>query len=231
MILSFRRTNAVIYKAFKDMFKNQALLIIVFMFPILALLFKMSFPYDEAIEPITSFCTMNIAMIPILGMSSIIAEEKEKGTLRVLITSNVKPLEYLFGISICIFITVIISSSLFLVIIPYEIYDVFKYLLYSSLGTICSILVGATIGLITANQVKVGAISAPIAMIIGMLPVFAGTNEFVKSISKFLYSNILSKLIIDNNIKIEPRDILTMSINIIIIFIIFYVIYKKKKLD
>ena len=194
-------------------------------------LFKISFTYDEYIEAIASFCTMNVVMIPILGMSSIIAEEKEKGTLRSLIVFNVKPVEYLLGVSITIFFAIMVSSIFFIIIIPSEIVNVKKYLLFCAAGAVVSVLIGAIIGLITENQIKVGAIAAPIAMVLGMLPVFAEANKWLKGFTSLLYSDILSKLISQNSSFVTLKEILILLSNILIVFLLFYLIYRNKGLE
>lgn len=58
---------------------------------------------SELASVLPTFITMHIVMIPIINMANIIAEEKEKNTLRVLIMSNVKPMEYLIGIGLSVF--------------------------------------------------------------------------------------------------------------------------------
>lgn len=174
---------------------------------------------------------MNVVMIPILGMSSIIAEEKEKGTLRSLIVFNVKPVEYLLGVSITIFFAIMVSSIFFIIIIPSEIVNVKKYLLFCAAGAVVSVLIGAIIGLITENQIKVGAIAAPIAMVLGMLPVFAEANKWLKGFTSLLYSDILSKLISQNSSFVTLKEILILLSNILIVFLLFYLIYRNKGLE
>lgn len=92
---------AIFIKQIKDSLKNRLVLVVFFMFPILALVFKEIVSEVELDFILPSFMTMNTVMVPIIFMSSIVSEEKEKKTLRMLIMSNVKAWEYLIGVGFC----------------------------------------------------------------------------------------------------------------------------------
>lgn len=226
----YRKIFAIIYKSVKDLFKNRVLFIINFMFPTMAVLFKICFSEEKANEPILSFCTMNAVMIPILIISSIIAEEREKGTLRALISMNVKPIEYLFGVSCVIFGTAYISSLCFVFVIPIKNEEILTYALQIALSIITSTIIGATIGLCAKNQVKVGATAAPISMLIGMLPVFAEVNPLLKEISGVFYSGILTDYLLDISVENIVLNYLFYMVNIVIALIIFYWLYRRRGL-
>ena len=111
---------AIFIKQIKDSLKNRLVLVVFFMFPILALVFKEIVSEVELDFILPSFITMNTVMVPIIFMSSIVSEEKEKKTLRMLIMSNVKAWEYLIGVGFCVFLLALISNCFFLFIIPFN---------------------------------------------------------------------------------------------------------------
>ena len=96
----------MIRKQMKDTFKNKAVLIQLILLPVV------SFILERVIRPegvpelmyTKMFAAMYMAMAPLTAMSAIIAEEKEKNTLRVLMMSNVKPGQYLTGIGAYVWI-------------------------------------------------------------------------------------------------------------------------------
>ena len=88
---------AIFKKQLKDTLKNKTVLIQFVMFPVLTLIMNNAIKMQEMPENffVNLFATMYIGMAPLTSIASIISEEKEKNTLRVLIMSNVKPYEYL----------------------------------------------------------------------------------------------------------------------------------------
>ena len=90
---------AILKKQMKDTFKNKEILIQFILFPVIAIIMENAINIEGMPERffVTLFATMYIGMAPLTSMAAIIAEEKEKNTLRVLMLSNVKPAEYLMG--------------------------------------------------------------------------------------------------------------------------------------
>jgi ABC-2 type transport system permease protein len=187
-------------------------------------------PGTETRVALPMFTNMNIIMVPIILMSTIIAEEKEKGTLRVLIMSNVQPMEYLIGIGFFVFIIAVISTALFLITNNIETTYIFLFLATSLSGIICSILIGAIIGLITKNQMSTGPLSGIIAMVLGMVPMFANMNNSIRNYSKYLYSQSVFDILFRIKDEFTLEKFTVIGVNALIFLIIFYFIYKRKKL-
>ena len=91
---------AIIRKQLKDTFRNKPTLVQFVMFPAIAAILTLSAGEFELPKRyfVNLFSVMYVCMAPILILSAIISEEKEKGSLRMLMMSNVKPMEYLLGI-------------------------------------------------------------------------------------------------------------------------------------
>lgn len=131
---------AIFIKQIKDSLKNRLVLVVFFMFPILALVFKEIVSEVELDFILPSFITMNTVMVPIIFMSSIVSEEKEKKTLRMLIMSNVKAWEYLIGVGFCVFLLALISNCFFLFIIPFNAKEIVTFIVSSIIGIILSLV-------------------------------------------------------------------------------------------
>ena len=95
-------TGVIIKKQIKDTLKNKTVLIQFVMFPVLTLIFENAIDIPDMPELFFTklFSVMYMGMAPLVAVASIIAEEKEKNTLRVLTMANVKAWEYLAGIGI-----------------------------------------------------------------------------------------------------------------------------------
>ena len=95
-----------IRKQLKDTFRNKPTLVQFVMFPAIAAILTLSAGEFELPKRyfVNLFSVMYVCMAPILILSAIISEEKEKGSLRMLMMSNVKPMEYLLGIGAYVFV-------------------------------------------------------------------------------------------------------------------------------
>ena len=110
-----RKTIAVFKKQLKDTWRNKSVLLQFVLLPILALVMGYLMPEDAMPKQSIAamFTTMYVGMIPLSGMCSIIAEEREKGTLRSLRMANVSSGEYLFGISTCLLLESLFGVAVF----------------------------------------------------------------------------------------------------------------------
>lgn len=232
--MKFYHITAIFKKTLKDMIRNKRQLLFFLMFPAMTYLFYYSISEGHEMFPIVFlpinilFCSMNI-------MASVISEEKEKGTLRSLIFANIKPLEYFVGNAIFVLLATIISSSLFLPLINISEIEYLYFYLFVSLSSICSMVLGATIGITAKNQMTANGICAPITIILGMLPTFGELNKSFKNLSQILYTtrfaNTVSEITNNLSVTINFEIVITYIINFIVCLVIFALVYKKKKLD
>ena len=94
-----RNIIAIFQKQVKETFKNKTILIQFIMFPLMAIIMENTVKIEGMPDNffVNLFSSMYIGMAPLTSMASIISEEKEKNTLRVLMMSQVKPMQYLIG--------------------------------------------------------------------------------------------------------------------------------------
>lgn len=226
--------TAIFKKTLRDMIRNKRQLLFFLMFPAMTYLFYATMKDGREMFPIAFlpinvlFCSMNI-------MASIIAEEKEKGTLRSLIFANIKPLEYFIGNGLFVLLASLISCSLFIPLINISGINYLYFYVSIILSSLCSMVLGATIGISVKNQMAANGMCAPITIVIGMLPTFGAMNESMQNITKLLYStrfaDTIAEIITQTAVTIDYKIILTYIINFIICITIFSIVYRKKKLD
>ena len=221
---------AVFRKQVKDSFKNRLILVVFFMFPVLAMVFKEIVSKEELDFMLPSFMTMNTVMIPIIFMSSIIAEEKEKKTLRMLIMSNVRSWEYLLGVVICVFLQALLSTCVFLAIIPNSMEEAMDFIVVSTIGIICSLLIGAILAIIAKNQMSVGPVTAPVSMLIGLLPMFSAMNDKLEHAAKALYSYYVRESFVSHSLEIDESSWAVIGLNFVVLLFLFIILYKYKGL-
>lgn len=229
--ISVNNINSVFCKQVKDILKNTQVLVLFAVYPVIAYVMSTSMR-TEGIFFASIFGTMHAVFTPLMATASIIAEEKEKNTLRVLILANVKPLEYLLSIGSFVFILTNISSFLFAWLAGFCGTEYICFVLVMMLGSICSMILGAALGVSSRNQMSATAAAMPLAMVFSFLPMLASFNETIKSVSRFTFSQQISNLLKSpavNTFTAEPFIII--GGNLLIIALLFLFVFRKKGLD
>lgn len=226
----YNHISAIFIKQIKDSLKNPLTIVVFFMFPILSYIFKGLVSDEEFAYLLPSFMTMNTVMLPIIFMSSIVSEEKEKQSLRMLIMSNVKAWEYMVGIGICVFAEAMLSTCLFLLLVPLTIQGFIVCIVAAVIGICCSMLIGAILAVFSKNQMSVGPLCAPISMILGLLPMFSAMNDTIEHIAKIFYSYYVRKMFVSLHFEFPTYAWAIIGTNIIVLFSCFAIFYKHKGL-
>ena len=172
-----RNSIIIIKKQLKDTLKNKTVLIQFILFPFLTLVMEHAIKVEGMPELYFTklFSIMYIGMAPITAVASIISEEKEKNTLRVLTMANVKPWEYLMGVGIYVWIICMIGAGVIATGLRKD--DIPFYLLVMAAGFAISILAGACIGIISKNQMSATSLVMPTMMIFAFCPMLAMFNK------------------------------------------------------
>lgn len=204
------------------------------LFPVLAIvIIKSIYNASDTSKAIASlFAVMFIGMVPLNSIASIIAEEKEKNTLRVLMMSNVKPVEYLLGIGGNLFILCILDSVIFGILGRFEGIDLLKFVIILVLGTLTSILLGISIGIFSSNQMSLIGTTVPIGIIFAYLPMLSQINNHLKGVSQILYTQQLYNLLGNlNAVNFTLDKFAIIAANMLVFFGIFIFAFKKRSLS
>ena len=132
---------AIIRKQWKDTIKNKSILIQFLMFPIICIVLTSSVSSVEipGIYFVILFATMYVGMAPIIIMASIMSEEKEQGSLRMMIMSNVKPVEYMIGVGTLVFLCCLIGTLIMGITGGYQGMELLSFMGICSLGLLISL--------------------------------------------------------------------------------------------
>jgi len=138
----------------------------------------------------------NIAIGGISMSSSPIAEEKEKHTLRVLMTSSVKGGEYFIGSMIPLLVILVVTNILLIPAsgVSFEDIALPTYLVITTMATLISILIGYTIGTHAKNQAQASLISTPILITLTSIPVLKMFNEDLAAVLNYTYGGVIANL-------------------------------------
>lgn len=189
--------------------------------------------------PALSFGLLFLAvMIGMYVPSMIIAEEKEKKTLQVLLLSPAKPVEIFIGKGMLTFISIIIFAFLLMALDGNTWGKAPIILLALILVSIPCIFVGMMVGIFAQNQMATGAIGFPVYMLFLMLPlltVMNGQGLLVKIASIFPtyhFTKILWKLYTtEYTFANLYGNFIAILASTIVVFVLLYFIYRKKGLE
>lgn len=170
MIFSFKRVNAIFIKDWKDLQRNSYILFTL----AIPLVFAAMLGRMNAATDVLSTYPINLALI-IAGafiQAAMVAEEKEKNTLRGLLLSPASTLEILIGksaLSGLMTILVIIGSIIFS---GYTVPSLPLFSLSTLLGLVFYLATGTILGLLSRTVMETSIIGMPVLIIFGMSSMF-----------------------------------------------------------
>ncbi len=224
---SFRIIQAVMRKERDDLFHNKRMLLIAFLFPIMYGLLSgiggSGFAIDGA-----SFILMHTILVPVLMIASIVAEEKERNTLKMLMLANVNVFQYFIGIIMMVFTFVLAGFIIFDTLGAMDTMGDGYEILFLLCSVMCSFLIGGIIGAFVENQVSVGPITVPIVLVIFFIPVASMFEPKISKVGDWLYSGVLLHILQGD--KAELQSWIALGINFIIIGVIFICIFNRSRI-
>ena len=228
-----REATAIFRKQILDTRKNRTVLIQFILFPIMTIVMTNAVKMDDIPEffYLKLFSIMYMAMAPITSMSAIIAEEKEKGTLRALMMSNVSPASYLAGVGFYDFLACLIGTVVMSNFCGLEGRAWYAYLLVISSGLVISTILGAAIGVMAKDQMSATSLSVPVMCLFTFLPMLAQFNDTIGKVAKYFYTEQLYRALSDiNNVKIGTEGLVIVLANALLILGFFVMAFRKEGL-
>ncbi len=235
MTFSWKRVNAILLKDYKDFSRNMAVSVVIFLPPIMAAIYgRMGV---NSIESHYMVFNMAFAMVATFVQSCLIAEEKEKNTLRGLMLSPASTAEILSGKSLLSFlltIFVILLSALFSEYSPQNIGIVTVAIVLSSLFYIG---LGTLLGLYAKSVMEASVLVLPIMIIFSFGTFITALAEKypVLKVAEYLPNVQLLEVAIKVEANAGFADILLnlgiITIWIIIISALTVMVYRKRMMD
>lgn len=228
-----RNIKAIFWKQIKDTFKNKSILIQFIMFPLMVCIMENAVVMEDMPEHffVKMFAAMYVGMAPLIVMASLISEEKENGTLKVLLMSDVKPSEYLLGIGSYVWLACMAGSVVFAAVGEYRGKTLFAFFLIMAAGILASLLIGASIGTWSRNQMMATSMGVPAMLVFSFLPMLSMFNETIQKAAKVVYSQQINILI--NHLggemteAVQAENVLIILLNMAAAFICFLFAYRK----
>jgi ABC-2 type transport system permease protein len=229
-----KNISVIFLKQLKDTLKNKAILIQFVMFPLMAVIMENTVKFEDMPEKffVKLFSVMFVGMAPLTCISAIISEEKEKNTLRTLMMSNVKPLEYLCGIGGYVWLMCMAGTAVFAVCGGFTGVSLVKFVAVMAAGVILSELIGGVIGIFSKNQMSATSVTIPVMMIFSFLPMLSMFNDKIEKVANLTYTQHISVLINGlGTASIEAENLLIPAINLLIAVVLFVAAFKKRGME
>ena len=187
-------TVVIIKKQIRDTLKNKTILIQFILFPLMTVIMENAIKIDGMQEYFFTrlFAVMYIGMAPFVATSSVISEEKEKNTLRVLMMADVKPWQYLAGTAVYVWTICMIGAAVMAAGLPSS--DRGFFLLVMGIGSVISIIAGACIGVASKNQMMATSLTMPFMLVFSFAPMLSMFNESIKKYSAVVFTQQLRLL-------------------------------------
>ena len=175
---------------------------------------------------------MNVSMMGFYCTAASLAEEKEKNTLRTLMTSSVNGLEFFLGslIPIVLMTEVVNVLCVFIVHMTMNPMQWAAYLAVTTTASVIASVGGMLLGIFAKNQVSASTLTTPVVLVFMMIPMFTGFSETLQKISMFFFTGIAFDAIanISNGLPaVDVKGIAVLAAEFILSVILFLVLYRR----
>lgn len=230
--MKMNRVMAIAEKDFKEFMRNMMLLTMPILPIVMSLIFsKTPLQGEEGKSLAILMIAICLGAVLTGTMMTMIAEEKEKNTLRGLVNSPASMLDILIGKSLVVSLFTIITIFISLIIIDVSVLTNGKMIIGFILLFLFFLFIGIAIGLAVKNVSETSVYYLPVLFLFAMAPTFSNMgfdkdNFFVKlnSYSPTAQYNLLAQ---NNDIK----HIIIIGIWTLISFIITAFLFKKNSID
>ncbi len=177
--------------------------------------------------------SMNICMDGFLMVGTAIAEEKEKHTLRVLMTSSITGVQYFIGSILFPFALTVGVNFVVLAVSGVSIgqASIVAFLLLSAAASLISCVIGMVVGICAKNQMNANLIAYPLMLVFMMVPMFGNFSERLHKLSGFLFTGVLTEMAYGfangEPYMAKPLDIAVLVGELVISILVFLILYKR----
>lgn len=240
MTLSFKRIGAILIKEAHD-FKTNINILIMYLIPIL-----LAYIYDNFIPGMPRGFALSFGilfLVVMVGMyvpSMMIAEEKEKKTLEVLLLSPANSVEVFIGKGLLTFISIIVSFIILIAMFGGVDPDQMAVILVGGILTaVFCIQVGIIVGLLSKNQMATGVVGTPVYMALLLVPMLGSMGspaleKIAKVFPTYYYNDMLYRALNEfegNHTLLDMIPELGILLgSIAVAFVLLLLVYRRRGL-
>ncbi|MDL2294206.1 ABC transporter permease [Ruminococcaceae bacterium OttesenSCG-928-D13] len=233
-----KTTKVLLKKDFKDAFRNINMGIMLLLPPLFAALFRFTsvipLPGNYLLMLVS---VMAMTMIPLSYLATIIAEEKEKNTLRTLMLAGVSAGEFITSKVIVVWVLMQFVNVLDYLVIGYSLSMLPAFFLVTTLGSVSLLMLGAAIGVLSKDQMSTSLISVPVMMALLLPSTMSMMSPIFETIANFspVEHTIRLFFMLDEGQNIFTRDGL-LGLLVLLVWTLlglgaYLIAYRKRRFD
>ncbi|GKV56079.1 ABC transporter permease [Sporosarcina sp. NCCP-2222] len=235
MTFSWKRVNAIFMKDYKDFSRNFAVSIVIFLSPVLAAIYGRI--GVTAIESHYMLINLTFAMVAAFVQSCLIAEEKEKNTLRGLMLSPASTTEILTGKSLLSLVLTLFTILLSMFLAEYKPANIAVVAIAILLSALFYIALGTLLGLFAKSVMEASVIVLPVMVIFSFGTFITSLAEQYPILKAATYLPNIQLLEI--GIKVEAGagfgdvwlQLAVIAAWVVVMFMLTAVVYRKRMVD
>lgn len=233
----FKKLAAITEVKTKALFSKNFIIMPIFA---IGFTFLMKLIYGSTLEGIDGMSAyslalgvlMNISMTGLYCTAGALAEEKEKHTLRTLMTSSVNGLEFFLGslIPVVLLTSLVNILCVFIAGMNMDAPQWAVYVAVTTAATAISAVIGMIFGIFSKDQITTGTITTPAILILMMIPMFCGFSETLERISGLLFTGIVFNTLANlagGIPAIDAKGGIILAAELILSVIVFLALYRK----
>lgn len=235
MNISIRRIQAIFMKDYKEFSRNYAVSSVIFV-PIFFALFYGNIGINS-IQTYYLPINMTFSMVTAYIQACLIAEEKERNTLRSLMMSPASIADILLGKSVLVSVVTAIILALSMYLVGYTPENIPVLIVGLAISTVLYIALGIICGLFTKTVMEASLAILPVMLIFSFAPVALGLGEshIAYQIVQWLPSSQLLFLAEEMSKQASKMSllmpILIMSVWSVAAILVSAVLFKKRMKD
>lgn len=235
MIFSLKRVNAIFVKDWKDLQRNSYVLFTLAL-PLVFAAWLGRIGEDNALLA-TYPINLSLVIAGAFIQAAMVAEEKEKNTLRGLLLSPASTVEILIGKSAlsAVMTIIVIIGSIFLSDYKTPSLPLFSFSIL--LGLMIYLAIGTILGLLSRTVMETSIIGMPVLLIFGMSSMLKSMieNDMLLRMISYLpneqLNTIWSHLSNGAGLRVVLENMMILLVWAIASFFITVLIYKKRRID
>lgn len=241
MTLSMNKLSVLFAFKLKELLKNKTFLISFLMVPLLT--FCMKFAYenmlDGALPPALLTIVLNLGVlynltaIALMMPATMLAKDKEKSTLRTLMTSSVNAGEYFISGVLPSFIASLLINAAVLLISGVQLSGMDLALFFASTALACltSCVIGMVIGIFSKNQMASSNLVTLFMLVFMFVPMLSGMIDSLQIANEFLYTGIISNMItsvaVGGMFQLSMKSWIILGASAVFSILLFVFFYKR----
>lgn len=177
--------------------------------------------------------SFSIGMGAVMMAALPLAEDKEKHTLRSLMTSSVSGFQFFVGSLLPPFLVTVVTNYLIILISGVNIGNISmgKFSVMTITASLISCMLGLLLGIIAKSQVNANNLMMPFLLVLALVPSLSEFNKTLETIGSYLYTGMVTQMVtaysLGTSFSLTTTQVAMLALSALLITAMFVYKYKK----